>query len=458
MNKPTNPNIVIPESFADKGVKADFDSNKILNGFDRIQPDVLAGDNLNKFIDDTYKGLNYGIKGVDYLEERWKSQLTNCITEIPQNIKLELKDGVLTLKAGSKVYVPNGFEADGTTKKFDEVTIESDLISSQRNYDLTNAMFIENNVLTPRRTDFISSGGTAPSSPLENWTWYDTTNNIIKRYDGSTWTTNKNISLPIAITTSTTASLYTSIDQVFNGFGYIGSTVFVLPNVKCLIPNGRNEDGSLNNIEFVTDKVSTSNFGGTSTNILGIQLSNNDDISQQYHISYIARYAYYEQNTKPQVNIAKWFDTANNQIYYWNELETPYKIKQCTFGTFTITDDHITSFNPKLQFRAVDYSEFNSTPHIIDTYRNGNSWYRVWSDGWCEQGGAVNTSATGGQSYQVTLLKPYNNNLYNATTAFNIMATASVVRYNTYFILQTGLNNISYYTGDVYWSTAGYIT
>lgn len=42
------------------------------------------------------------------------SQITNCITEIPQDIKLELKDGVLTLKAGSKVYVPNGFEANNT--------------------------------------------------------------------------------------------------------------------------------------------------------------------------------------------------------------------------------------------------------------------------------------------------------------------------------------------------------
>lgn len=40
--------------------------------------------------------------------------ITNCITEIPQDIKLELKDGTLTLKAGSKVYIPNGFEANST--------------------------------------------------------------------------------------------------------------------------------------------------------------------------------------------------------------------------------------------------------------------------------------------------------------------------------------------------------
>lgn len=26
-------------------------------------------------------------------------------------------------------------------------------------------------------------------------------------------------------------------------------------------------------------------------------------------------------------------------------------------------------------------------PRIVETYSNGTSWYRVWSDGWCEQGG-----------------------------------------------------------------------
>ena len=45
--------------------------------------------------------------------------ITNCITEISQDIKVELNNGTLTLKAGSKVYVPNGFEEDGTTPKFD---------------------------------------------------------------------------------------------------------------------------------------------------------------------------------------------------------------------------------------------------------------------------------------------------------------------------------------------------
>lgn len=42
---------------------------------------------------------------------------------------------------------------------------------------------------------------------------------------------------------------------------------------------------------------------------------------------------------------------------------------------------------------------------VVETYKNGTEWYRVWSDGWCEQGGYIeHTSATVGY---ITLLKPY---------------------------------------------------
>lgn len=34
-----------------------------------------------------------------------------------------------------------------------------------------------------------------------------------------------------------------------------------------------------------------------------------------------------------------------------------------------------------------------SFPYIVETYSNGTSWYRVWSDGWCEQGGRFYNNA-----------------------------------------------------------------
>ena len=43
---------------------------------------------------------------------------------------------------------------------------------------------------------------------------------------------------------------------------------------------------------------------------------------------------------------------------------------------------------------------------VIETYQNGNNWYRVWSDGWIEQGGQV-TPASPSVAYTVNFLKPF---------------------------------------------------
>lgn len=65
MARPTRPDVNIPAEFAPNGVKEDFVAEKLLNGFDEIDPDILAGDNLNKFIDDVYKVLNYALSGIE---------------------------------------------------------------------------------------------------------------------------------------------------------------------------------------------------------------------------------------------------------------------------------------------------------------------------------------------------------------------------------------------------------
>ena len=80
-------------------------------------------------------------------------------------------------------------------------------------------------------------------------------------------------------------------------------------------------------------------------------------------------------------------------------------------------DGSITDFETNNVFRAVDYNEFNksintlSKAYITETYSNGTSWYRVYSDGWCEQSGRVTLSS--GSITTVTLLKNYANIDYN---------------------------------------------
>ena len=56
---------------------------------------------------------------------------------------------------------------------------------------------------------------------------------------------------------------------------------------------------------------------------------------------------------------------------------------------------------------------------VVDTYadEDGN-WYRLYSDGWIEQGGIVGTTTTSGYpTYTITLLKPM------ADTMFNVQVT-----------------------------------
>lgn len=51
-------------------------------------------------------------------------------------------------------------------------------------------------------------------------------------------------------------------------------------------------------------------------------------------------------------------------------------------------------------------------PYITETYVNGTNWYRVWSDGWIEQGGYFSTDTA-----TVTFLKAF------ATSAYNVQTT-----------------------------------
>ena len=97
--KPIKPNISIPSEFAVNGTKTDFTQDKISNGFDPVAPDILSGDNLNKFIDDTYKGLTYSENMTDYLDEKVDGLYRN-IGEIVYSA-LPLSDTSLHLLDGS---------------------------------------------------------------------------------------------------------------------------------------------------------------------------------------------------------------------------------------------------------------------------------------------------------------------------------------------------------------------
>lgn len=290
------------------------------------------------------------------------SDITNCITKIPQDIKLELNDGTLTLKAGSKVYIPNGKNADDSLK-FDEVTIQSDVNGGQLG-TVNNVFYL----LTPARTGMSScaennmySGATEPTGTTYA-VWYDTTNNRIGLRNTGASTFTFGYSFPIT-TANISSNLVTSINQVFNGVGYIGSTIFALPGIEGLIPNGRNTDGSLNNTKFTTIKVLTRTLTATDDYEYALTSGGNFYQSRGFGV------------------------TQDNYLY---DIASGEKVNGFKCFSANLVSGRITSFTPNTTFQAVDRSDTEwvstqskpSDRYVDLTLRASGTTYTAPANGW----------------------------------------------------------------------------
>ena len=271
--------------------------------------------------------------------------ITNCITEIPQDIKLELNNGTLTLKAGSKVYVPNG------SGVFDEVVIANDISSNSFAGSIARFVFIDINNNTINAASAVFSGQTSPTLSGVGF-WYDTVNNIIRRTtdSGATWTTG--YSFPIAIVTSVN-DVATSINQTFNGFGYIGSVVFLLPGVTGMFPNGKNEDGTLRNLEATSESVIVKNF----TNLF----------SNPTLFDYVLRLTNHNGTWKldliePAINNTYTYNSEENYWYYYTT-----KSYYCPFARVLHdapeNDSKILSFSGKQTIKIIDSNDTSFIAH-----------------------------------------------------------------------------------------------
>lgn len=345
----------------------------------------------------------------------WSSNVSNCITEIPQDLKVELNNGTFTLKAGSKIYVPNGAGV------FNAVTIPSDkTFTYSYGADTWLVFYTPGGNIDIQDFSHVFSGSTEPAQSTNNF-WYDTTNNVIKKYYDSAW--HGGYSFPVGIIT-TNASQITSIDQVFNGFGFIGSTVFALPGVKALAPNGRNTDGTLKNITMTVSTVNTTSAFNS------VFFIGNNYIAPASYTNYA------EQEQQPTFANGHWYKPSENIMYrVVNSVATAqmYLVKCCRVYT---NNNVATGLTPYLPFRMVDYNDFadlksntytksevdtiasgkadtnlNNVSAGIDfviesqlpTAQNNYTWYRKYKSGWVEQGGIVSGTGTETITLPVTM-------------------------------------------------------
>lgn len=114
----------------------------------------------------------------------------------------------------------------------------------------------------------------------------------------------------------------------------------------------------------------------------------------------------------------------------------------------------------------VDLSNIPASKGIlIESYVNGTSWYRVYSDGWCEQGGRINIASMQYGATSVSLLKPFNgtdytitiggrNLTHNGNPCFAVGNSVTDNSFNIWMERSTGSNH----DNQSYWLACGYIS
>lgn len=96
-----------------------------------------------------------------------------------------------------------------------------------------------------------------------------------------------------------------------------------------------------------------------------------------------------------------------------------YKVGDTTTNESTIDVENVLAELALLNSQKADLNLSNVTkPHIVDTYRNQSSWYKIWSDGWIEQGGYIGAVSTG----TLEFLYPFTTTDYTVLSGIKILS------------------------------------
>lgn len=314
-----------------------------------------------------------------------KTQITNCLLEVPQRVKVRMDGTSLVLEAGSVVIVPYGtsapeLEIGDTLNGGEIVDISWDgsklfyfvKYGSDINYSYSPSNTYEDVVCISSQGACLSRGidnnfssDTAPVVTHAYNTWYDTANNIMKWTDtsGSVW--NEYCSFPLCTAMVEKNVGFNYIKNIFNGVGFIGYAFWCDKGVKGLAPNGRNADGTLRNLEIEAQHVIVNpDIGGGAHRTLFLTgdktlWSTANDFVQSYTPDY------------NESITASWYNPAENQYYNWsinNQVwDAASFIKLGWFATTTSGNyTRIAEFNSSqksMPFQALDYNDAEFIAH-----------------------------------------------------------------------------------------------
>ena len=172
-------------------------------------------------------------------------------------------------------------------------------------------------------------------------------------------------------------------------------------------------------------------------------------------------------NTNAYSNCLGFDASLANPIYGSSDTVQPpsgnkllyYKVGNTIVNESEIDVANLTNDVLMLENNKADADLSNCTkPYVTESYSNGSSWYRVWSDGWCEQGGRL--SVTSNQTVTITFAKSFTDANYTAFKNIGCNSTGSgnakeLSCWNfTETSMQTQVNTNHYWSS---WIAKGYI-
>lgn len=89
---------------------------------------------------------------------------------------------------------------------------------------------------------------------------------------------------------------------------------------------------------------------------------------------------------------------------------------------------------------------------VIQNYVSGKNWYRIWSDGWIEQGGLINLS--GDPNSTITFLKAFSNTNYTIVSAADGYNSTANLGITAKYTNKVTMDNS--YQSDYNWYVCGY--
>lgn len=412
MDKPIKPSITIPAEFAPNGVRTPFSNAKVQDGFDKINPDVLAGDNLNQFIDDTYKGLNYGMAAADAI---------NLINE------------------GETLTVVNGKLTSGATGGGLEVcdigmALYVDETKGLRRY--LNGQIVDINTNTQGFIDkLLKIKETNPDYFTDEDTWQsEKTMNVdgcvykfVLNYSGDSVVSVRLPKYPDYVEVNAGGTLPVVGNGMALGMTDGTSTKYTYQAVSSnnlwsrqpgylTSKQGKVGDTTENNTEYLTDYK----FIGIATDPTksGIETTLKQTKLKLYYFIQIATGVETEVNIKDTLELNNPFTFGMN-MYFKGEMENVSWLKSSgqpnpkgtypDFYNWVLTNANAGKNGFKLSTASdiTDYDfEVNTTDEtfrlpliaervLIESKKattDDPTWYNLYSDGWCEQGGRVSVN------------------------------------------------------------------